>query len=99
ERCMWSKSRLSHQLDRMADRGLVERQADSANSRAVIVVLTALGRRTIEQAAPYHLESVRRHFIDLLTEEQIDALGDAAEVVIAHLKGLDDAEPSGRRTR
>jgi len=29
--------------------------------------------------------SVRRHFIDLLSTAQLDALGDVAETVVAHL--------------
>lgn len=58
--------------------------------RATDAVLTAEGRRRITAAAPLHVEWVRRHFIDLLTPEQIDAVGDATETVVRHLRHADD---------
>jgi DNA-binding MarR family transcriptional regulator len=82
---LWSKSRLAHHLDRMAARGLIRRQSHPTNSRAAVITLTDQGRDTIERAAPDHVASVRRHFVDLLTEDQLDALGEASEAVIAHL--------------
>jgi NAD(P)H-dependent FMN reductase len=45
--------------------------------------------RTIVQAAPAHVESVRRHLIDLLSDEQIDVLGTVADTVLHHLARLD----------
>lgn len=86
ERMLWSKSRLGHQLKRMAARGLVRRETHPNHSRAAVVTLTDQGLRTLEEAAPKHLESVRRHFVDLLTESQLDALGDATTTVIDHLR-------------
>jgi DNA-binding MarR family transcriptional regulator len=91
-RTFWSKSRLSHQLSRMEDRGLVRREEQAGNSRAIDAVLTPEGLDVIEKAAPKHLDSVRRHFIDLLTEEQIEAIGDAAETVVAHIRTRGDTE-------
>ncbi|WP_232376085.1 MarR family winged helix-turn-helix transcriptional regulator [Amycolatopsis aidingensis] len=85
ERMLWSKSRLAHHLDRMAARGLVRRQEHATKSRGTVITLTEHGLSTIERAAPAHVDSVRRHFIDLLTEDQIDALGEATHTVIAHL--------------
>lgn len=86
DRMLWSKSRVGHQLDRMAARGLVRRDPQPENSRAAVITLTEEGWRTLENAAPRHVESVRRHFIDLLTDDQIDALGDATATVIEHLQ-------------
>ncbi|HVX42380.1 MAG TPA: MarR family transcriptional regulator [Mycobacteriales bacterium] len=94
---LWSKSRLAHHLDRMAARGLIRRQSHPTNSRAAVITLTGQGRRTIEQAAPDHVASVRRHFIDRLTDSQLDALGDASEAVIPHLAELiDPGRTTGR---
>jgi DNA-binding MarR family transcriptional regulator len=59
------------------------------DGRGAVVVLTENGRRTIDAAAPAHVESVRRHFVDLLTEDELATLGDIAERVIARL--ADDA--------
>ncbi|MFC7644550.1 hypothetical protein ACFQX6_30495 [Streptosporangium lutulentum] len=41
--------------------------------------------RAIEAAAPDHVESVRRHLIDLLTREQIEVLGDISDTVLTKL--------------
>src|SRR3954471_12127182 len=68
---LWSKSRLSHHITRMERRGLVVREECADDGRGAVVTLTPEGRRTLERAAPAHVESVRRHFIDLLTEEEI----------------------------
>jgi DNA-binding MarR family transcriptional regulator len=82
---LWSNSRLSHHISRMEQRGLVRREEDTASPRACVIGLTTAGLRTIREAAPEHLASVRRHFIDLLTTAQLDTLGDVAETVVAHL--------------
>src|SRR4051812_35314707 len=46
---LWSKSRLSHHIDRMEQRGLVRREADSGTTRGVVVALTSAGLRTIKR--------------------------------------------------
>ena len=99
-RLLWSHSRLSHQLSRMERRDLVRRDQHPANQRATAAVLTDIGLRALETAAPAHVASVRRHFIDLLTEDEIDALGKAADKIVDHLRGSagDCHEPAaGRR--
>ena len=68
----WDKSRLSHQLTRMQQRGLVERRY--ANGKTVLVVLTKLGRERLEAARPIHAESVRRNLLSRLTPEQVDTI-------------------------
>lgn len=85
----WEKSRASHHVGRMVDRGLVKKQKCDSDRRGFYVVGTARGRREIEAAAPGHVATVRRVFVDRLTPEQLGALGDAAEAVVA---GFD--EPS-----
>src|SRR5947208_9183310 len=50
----WEKSRLSHQLTRMQQRGLIERSNCSEDRRGAFVVLTDRGRATVEAAAPRH---------------------------------------------
>ena len=79
----WEKSRVSHQVARMAGRQLVEKQPCESDRRGAFVVVTASGRREIEAAAPGHVASVRRLFVDRLTEAQLDAIGEAAETVLA----------------
>ncbi|MFI6907120.1 MarR family winged helix-turn-helix transcriptional regulator [Nonomuraea sp. NPDC050394] len=81
----WSKSRLSHQLTRMQQRGLISRQEHPSDGRGAVIVLTGEGLRTIEEAAPGHVASVRRHFIDLLTPRELAAFGDIAWTVVDRL--------------
>ena len=79
----WEKSRVSHQVARMAKRGLVAKEKCDSDRRGAFVVITAHGRREIEAAAPGHVDAVRRMFVDRLTPDQLDAIGDAADAVLA----------------
>ncbi len=83
----WEKSRVSHQVSRMAERGLVNKEKCGADRRGAHVVATGLGRRELAAAAPGHLEAVRRHFIGRLTPEQLDVIAAAAEAVLDGLDG------------
>lgn len=78
----WEASRLSHQLRRMDQRGLLERRDCPEDRRGVTVVVTPAGRAAIEAAAPLHVAEVRRVFIDRLRPEQLDALAEIGETVL-----------------
>lgn len=80
----WSTSRLSHHLDRMQQRQLVEREARSDDARGSDVLLTAKGQATTEAAAPHHVESVRRNLFDHLSEEQVAQLAGIASSILNH---------------
>ena len=88
----WEKSRLSHHLTRMAQRGLVEREACSADTRYADIVLTEAGRDAIDRAAALHVAHVRRYFIDALTPEQLDALDGICDAVLSQLDQEPDVE-------
>ncbi|HEV3357023.1 MAG TPA: MarR family winged helix-turn-helix transcriptional regulator [Pseudonocardiaceae bacterium] len=90
---VWSKSRLSHQLTRMQQRGLVAREDCADDARGAVIVLTDAGRAAIEEAAPSHIASVRRNFFDLLSAEQLGRLEDFTNTVLAHLTSTEDADP------
>ncbi|MGH8960354.1 MAG: MarR family winged helix-turn-helix transcriptional regulator [Jatrophihabitantaceae bacterium] len=79
----WSASRLSHHVSRMEQRGLVHRAGCDSDARGAFVLLTGPGLDAIKAAAPDHVESVRRHLINLLTPEQITALAEIGQTVIA----------------
>jgi DNA-binding MarR family transcriptional regulator len=87
-RMLWSKSRLSHHLARMEQRGLVTRAECPGDARGSVVVLTRQGRRAIEAAAPGHVAAVRRHLIDRMTPEESDALAAFSHRVVDHLSEL-----------
>ncbi|MEU8133087.1 MarR family winged helix-turn-helix transcriptional regulator [Streptodolium elevatio] len=80
-----SKSRLSHQMTRMENAGLVVRESCDSDRRGQWAVLTEAGWDRLVKAAPDHVESVRRHYVDLLTDEQKRVLGAAFETVMLHL--------------
>ena len=71
----WERSRLSHQVTRMVTRGLVTQTKAAGKGGASIVRITAVGERTIQAAAPAHLELVREQFFDRLTPEEVETLG------------------------
>jgi len=78
----WEKSRVSHQVARMVDRGLVAKEKCDDDRRGAFVVATDRGLAAIEAAAPHHVETVRRLFVDPLTPAELDALGRAAQKVL-----------------
>lgn len=79
----WDKSRLSHQLTRMQQRGFIERR--HADGNTVLVVLTKLGQERLEAARPIHADSVRRNLLSRLTPGQIDTI-----VRVSNLLGEED---------
>ncbi|MEU6073018.1 MarR family transcriptional regulator [Micromonospora sp. NPDC047074] len=85
DRMLWSRSRLSHHLTRMQQRGLVAREECAADGRGAVVTLTDEGRHAIERAAPGHVAAVRRNLIDLLTPDEIAALDAFTHRVVDHL--------------
>ncbi len=83
-----SRSRLSHQISRMEAAGLVARETCADDRRGTFAVLTEHGWATIQKVAPHHVAGVRRHFIDLLTDDQLIELEAAYAPVVDHLKGI-----------
>lgn len=81
----WEKSRLSHQLTRMAKRGLIERDECLSDARGQFVAVTDSGRRAIEAAAPPHVAAVRRLFFDGLDAGDLEVLTKVAEATLRRL--------------
>ncbi|HEY3436107.1 MAG TPA: MarR family transcriptional regulator [Actinotalea sp.] len=78
-----SRSRLTHTVSRLEARGLVERQTCAADGRGVNCFMTDAGFALLESAAPGHVRAVRANLVDLLTDEQLQVVGDAMAVVAA----------------
>jgi len=81
----WEKSRVSRQVARMAERGLVAKEAAPEDGRGAYVTVTRAGRRAIEEAAPAHVELVRRLLFDGLTAAQVRTLETIASSVVRRL--------------
>ncbi|MGW5422080.1 MarR family winged helix-turn-helix transcriptional regulator [Streptomyces sp. NPDC003943] len=83
-----SKSRLSHQITRMENAGLVRRANCESDRRGLYAVLTDQGMETMRKVAPHHVESVRRHFIDQLSAEALGDLHESLKPIAEQLRGL-----------
>lgn len=79
-----SRSRVTHTASRLQRRGLVTREASPDDGRGVELVITDQGRDVVDHLSRLHVESVRTHFIDLVTPEQFSSLGSAMAVVRDH---------------
>jgi DNA-binding MarR family transcriptional regulator len=68
----------------MERRGLISRGECAEDGRGATLTLTDAGWGALRAAAPAHVASVRRHFIDLLTPSQVQCLGEVAGQVLEH---------------
>lgn len=66
----WDRTRISHQLTRMGNRGLVIRE----RAGGVTVTLTDSGRTAITAVHPGLDTAVRRHLTDKLSAQEIETL-------------------------
>ena len=85
DRCLSSRSRLSHAVSRLEERGWVRRQVASEDGRGQLAVLTDVGFAALEAAAPVHVEGVRAHLFDQLTPQQVENMRDLGETLLRHL--------------
>jgi DNA-binding MarR family transcriptional regulator len=92
----WEKSRLSHQVRRMQDQGLVARELNPADRRSAMIVLLPAGRQAVEDAAPQHVRNVRRLMIDLFTPAELDTLAGLNERILRHLAEVPCREEARR---
>ncbi|GAB2699643.1 MarR family winged helix-turn-helix transcriptional regulator [Nocardia thraciensis] len=76
-----SRSRLTHQIRRMEEQGMVRRTSAEEDGRGVRAHLTEEGMHRLRAAAPGHVHAVRRNFVDLLTPEQLEVIGDVFETI------------------
>src|SRR3954449_8721626 len=85
DRCLSSRSRLSHAVSRLEERGWVRRQVCPDDGRGPLAILPDDGFAALEAAAPVHVESVRTHLFDQLSPEQVAAMRDLGETLLRHL--------------
>jgi DNA-binding MarR family transcriptional regulator len=76
-----SRSGLTRLIDRLEREGMVVRERSEDDARGFFAVITDRGRRKLKAARPAHLDGVRRHFLDRLTADDLDALAQAWERV------------------
>ncbi|WP_217184994.1 MarR family winged helix-turn-helix transcriptional regulator [Streptomyces sp. AC495_CC817] len=70
-----SRSRLSHAIDSLEDRGWVVRTTCSSDKRTLTAALTDAGRELLRSAAPVHVAQIRELVLDPLSPEEREQLG------------------------
>jgi len=70
-----SPSGTTRRLEELVRSGYVRREPDTTDRRVINAVLTDDGMAKLVDAAPTHVDGVRRHLLDHLTKSQIRQLG------------------------
>ncbi len=83
ERTRSSRSRLSHAVARLEERGWVRRSDALCDRRGQVATLTDTGYAVLAAAAPGHVAEVRAHVIDRLTPDQLAQLEAIGQAVTA----------------
>jgi len=76
-----SRSRLSHAVGQLERLGWVRREPCPTDRRGQVAVLTEQGQQALADAAPGHVEAVRRLLLDRLTPAQLQQLRTISEAV------------------
>lgn len=87
-----SKSRLSHAVARLEERGWIERTACPTDRRGQVARLTDAGFAALDAAAPGHVEQVRRMVFDQLSPEQVGQLREICEAIEAGVEEIASSE-------
>ncbi len=82
----WEKSRLSHQIRRMEERGLVRREDCVEDNRGLVVRLTDEGRKLAAEARLHYDCAVKTYVTDVLSDDQLRALQTIAETLLVGLE-------------
>jgi DNA-binding MarR family transcriptional regulator len=85
-----SPSGITRRVDGLVRTGLVERRRCPNDRRGANAVLTPLGKKTLETAAPTHLRGVREYFIDRLAPDDLASLATLLAAI-----DVDDARAAG----
>jgi DNA-binding MarR family transcriptional regulator len=82
----WERSRLSHHLGRMEQRGLIRRDNCLTDNRGAEAVLTPEGAAAFRRASPPHLHAIQELFVSALTPDQLEAVEEISRALAAHLE-------------
>jgi DNA-binding MarR family transcriptional regulator len=77
-----SRSGLTRLVDRLERDGLIRRESCETDARGQFAKLTQAGAEKVAAARATHLAGVRRLFLDVLTAEQQDRLGEIWDIVV-----------------
>lgn len=92
-----SLSRLSNVVKRLEGRGYVVRRPDPSNRRYTNAFLTDPGWDKVVEAAPGHVDAVRRFVLEPLDAAQLDALADVGDRLRRRVAAECDGEDPAAR--
>ncbi len=90
-----SLSRLSHVVSRMENRGWVRREPCPGDGRFINAVLTDEGWAKVVDTAPGHVAAVRKLLVDVLSPEELRALGTISQHIL-QAQGFKGISPNER---
>jgi DNA-binding MarR family transcriptional regulator len=82
----WEISRMSHQISRMEDAGLIKKTKNPEDSRCFDVSITAKGRKIADAAIPLQSKEINHCFSEVLTQTQMKSLIEISEAISSHMK-------------
>ena len=82
----WEISRMSHQVSRMDEAGLLKKTKNLEDSRCFDVSITAKGRKIAEAAIPLQSKEINHCFSEVLTQAQLKSLIEISEAISNHMK-------------
>ncbi|MGH1504501.1 MAG: MarR family winged helix-turn-helix transcriptional regulator [Acidimicrobiales bacterium] len=81
-----SRSRLTYRVDRLCERGLLQRAGDTTDRRGTYACLTVDGAALVEAAAPDRDRIVRSTLIDHVTDDELPAVAALLERIVGVLR-------------
>ena len=82
----WEISRMSHQISRMEEEGLVKKTKSPLDSRSFDLTITAKGRKIAEAAIPLQSKEINHCFSQVLTQAQMKTLIEISTAISTHMK-------------
>lgn len=83
DRVVLSRTRVSRLVDELGREGLVSREPDPDDGRAVLAAITPAGRAALRATAPHYLRGIEEHFTRHLEPGEREAITSGLERVIA----------------
>ncbi|HET8960498.1 MarR family winged helix-turn-helix transcriptional regulator [Nocardioides sp.] len=80
-----SRSRVTHTVGRLEKTGLVTRNKSPEDGRGIVCHMTDEGFELLSRMAPYHVNGVRANLVDIVPDDDFEALGRVMNTVADHL--------------
>ena len=80
-----SRSRVTHTVARMEAAGLIQRSTSPEDGRGILATMTPKGHDLLVRVAPLHVTGVRENLVDLVSPEDLEAVGRVFDAVSDHL--------------